>query len=195
MHDEASALDVAKEANAEAGAEMRALDKTGQICDYESAAEFGAVPASAAIRIDHTKVRFQRREGIICDFWASRGNNGNQSGLARVRETDQANIGEKLEFEAQVALFAGESIFVLARGLMPGFGKILIATSAASTLRDEHALARDGKIGDGLAGLCIVGQSANGNLEDHVFAGMAGAVGAFAVAAAIGLEFAIVAVA
>jgi hypothetical protein len=33
------------------------------------------------------------------------------------------------------------------------------------------------------------------NLQDHVSAGMAGAVGAFAMAAAIGLEFAIVTVA
>jgi hypothetical protein len=43
--------------------------------------------------------------------------------------------------------------------------------------------------------LIVEHQRADGNLQDHVLAGMAGAVGAFAVAAAIGLEFAIVAVA
>ena len=45
------------------------------------------------------------------------------------------------------------------------------------------------------AGLFVKDQRADRNLQNHVRAGMPGAVGAFAVAPAIGLEFAIVAVA
>ena len=59
---------------------------------------------------------------------------------------------------------------------MPGFGEILIATSTVSTLRDQHALAGNRKIGEGFAGLFIIGKRADGNLQEHVFAGVAGAV-------------------
>ena len=78
---------------------------------------------------------------------------------------------------------------------MPGLGEILIAAAPASTLRDEDALSWHGKIGDGFAGLFVVSERADGNEQDHVRAGVAGAVRSFAVAAAIGFEFAVVAVA
>jgi hypothetical protein len=78
---------------------------------------------------------------------------------------------------------------------MPGLGEILVATAAASALRDKDALSRFGKIGDGFAGFFVVSERADGNLQNHIAAGVAGAVGAFAVAAAVGFEFAIVAVA
>jgi len=54
--------------------------------------------------------------------------------------------------------------------------------------------ARRGEVSDGSA-LIVKHQRADRNLQNHVLSGVAGAVGAFAVAAAIGLEFAIVAVA
>ena len=65
-----------------------------------------------------------------------------------------------------MALFAGKTVFVFARGLMPGFGEILIATAAASTLRDQNALARLGKIRDGLAGFFVVSERADGNQQE-----------------------------
>src|SRR5260370_264720 len=93
-----------------------------------------------------------------------------------------------------MALFAGESVLMFAGSLVPRLGKVLIAAPAAATVRNQDALARAGEIGDGRA-LLVKHQRADGNLQDHVLAGMAGAVGAFAVSSAIGLEFAIVAVA
>ena len=78
---------------------------------------------------------------------------------------------------------------------MPGFCEILIAPSAASTLRDQHALARRGQVGDGFARLFVVGERADGNLEDHVRAGVAGAIRAFAMASAVRFKFAIVPIA
>jgi hypothetical protein len=77
---------------------------------------------------------------------------------------------------------------------MPGLGEILVAATAAPTLRNQDALPGDGKIRDGFASFFVVCERADGNLQDHVAAGVAGAVGAFAVAAAIGFEFAIVAI-
>src|ERR1700722_7092883 len=94
-----------------------------------------------------------------------------------------------------MTLFTGKTIFMLARGLMPGLGKILVATAPLAALRDQDALSGNGQVGNGFAGLFVVSERAYGNEQDHVRARVAGAVGAFAVAAAIGFEFAIVAVA
>ena len=77
---------------------------------------------------------------------------------------------------------------------MPGLGEILVAASAASTFCDHHALAGGGQVGDGFAGLVVIGDCAERNLQNHVPAGVTGAVRAFAVPAAVGFEFAIVAV-
>src|SRR5208282_4097328 len=93
-----------------------------------------------------------------------------------------------------MALLAGKTVFVLARGLMPGLGEILVAASAAAAFCDQHALAGGGQVGDGFAGLVVEGDRAERNLQDHVPAGVTGADGAFAVPAAVGFEFAIVAV-
>ena len=41
-----------------------------------------------------------------------------------------------------MALFAGEAIFMLARGLVPGLREMLVAASAASAMNDHNALPR-----------------------------------------------------
>src|ERR1700747_2342235 len=89
---------------------------------------------------------------------------------------------------------AGEAVLVFARSLVPRLGKMLIAASAASAVGDQNALACRGEISDRRA-LLVKHQCADRNLQNHVLAGMARAGGPFAVAATIGLEFAIVAVA
>src|SRR5258706_2078201 len=94
-----------------------------------------------------------------------------------------------------MALFAGLAVFVFARSLVPRLGEVLIAASAASAMRDQNALAGLGEVGDGFVGLLVVRNGANRNQQRHVVAGVASAVRTFAVAAAIGLEFAVVAVA
>src|SRR5690242_21789649 len=90
-------------------------------------------------------------------------------------------------------LFAWKSILMFARSLVPRLGEVLIAPPAAATMCDQHALARGSEIGDSRA-LIVEDQRADGNLQNHVRAGMTSAVRAFPVAAAIGFELAIVAV-
>src|SRR5215472_16925963 len=75
---------------------------------------------------------------------------------------------------------------------MPGLGEVLVAAPAASAAGDQHAVAGGGQVGEGLSGRVVVGQRAHRNLQNQILAGMAGAVGTFAVAAAIGPEFAVV---
>ena len=60
---------------------------------------------------------------------------------------------------------------------------------------DQDALAGRGEVRDGFAGVFVVGDRAYRHEQSHVVAGMAGAIRAFAVAAAVGFEFAVVAIA
>src|SRR6266851_7752855 len=90
--------------------------------------------------------------------------------------------------------FAGLAFFVFTRGLMPGLGEMLIAASSASAVGDQYALSRYSEIGERFSGLIVENQRAYRNLQDHFVAGVDGAVGAFAMAAAVGFEFAVVAI-
>ena len=93
-----------------------------------------------------------------------------------------------------MTFFAGKTLFVFARGLVPGFGEILIAAPAASAVRHKHTLTGCHQIRQNSA-VFVEDQSANGNLQNHIRTGMAGAVGTFSVAPALRLEFTVVAIA
>ena len=195
MSKEARTFDVAQKADTEAGAQVRPFNEAGQIRDDERAAKLRSVAAGAAVSVDDTEIGFERGKGIIGDLWPGSGNDGDQRRFSSVWEADEAHVGEKFQLEAKMAFFAGESFLMFARGLVPGLGEMLIAASAAATVHDQYALAGRGQIRDDLAGLVVENEGANRDVENHVFPGVAGAIGTFAVAAAIGLEFAIVAIA
>jgi hypothetical protein len=78
---------------------------------------------------------------------------------------------------------------------MPGLGKMLIAAAAFAALGNQHTLSGHRQVSDRFAGLFVVSERADGNEQVHVRPGMTATIGAFAVPAAIGFEFAIVAVA
>ena len=92
-------------------------------------------------------------------------------------------------------LFARLAVFVLPRRLVPRLGEMLVAAAAPSAPRDEDTLARRGEVGEGFPGVVVEDQRAHGRLENHVRAGMACAIRAFAVASAFGAKFAVEAVA
>ena len=143
MHDEARAFDVAQETDTEAGAEMRAFDKSGQIGDNKRAAEFSAVATCAAVGIDDAEIGLECGERIIGDFRTRGGNHRNQCGFACVRETDQPNIGKKFELKSKMAFFAGKAFFVFAWSLMPGLGKMLIAAATVCHLGQSARVVRE----------------------------------------------------
>src|SRR5712691_3086406 len=91
--------------------------------------------------------------------------------------------------------FARLPVFGFARRLVPGFGKMLVAAPAAAPARECEALSGLGQVRELLPGLVIEDHCPHGNLEDEVRAGMAGAVRPFAMAAALGAEFAVEAIA
>src|SRR5579862_9061721 len=96
-----------------------------------------------------------------------------------------------------MAFLAGLTVVMLARSLVPGFHerRMAIAPSAAPAARRQRSLAWSGQIENLHAGIGVENHGADGDFQDQVVAGFAVAIGAFAMAAAIGAEFAIVAVA
>ena len=106
-------------------------------------------------------------------------------------KSDQADVGEQLQFEAEDALFAGTSVFVLARGLVGGRREVGVAAAAASAVGDDDALVGAGEVRRLFAGLVVVDDGADGDFQDDVDAFAAGFVGAFAVASALGFVFGI----
>src|ERR1700739_3213216 len=83
---------------------------------------------------------------------------------------------------------------MFARRLMPGSCKMLIAPAAVASVRDQNALARCGKIGNGSVRMLIVCDRANRHEQRHIVTSLAGTIRAFAVAAAVSFEFTVVAV-
>ena len=79
MAEEAAALDVLQESDAEAGAPVRALDQAGDVGHDEG---LGRI-----VSRDDAQVRNERRERVVGDLRLRRGDHGDQGGLARVGET------------------------------------------------------------------------------------------------------------
>src|ERR1700737_4145620 len=99
MSKQTSALDVTQESNPESNAGMRALDETGKVGDHKTAPHF---LSWGAIGGDNAKAGFKSREWIVGNFGMRCGYARDQCGLADIWKAHQANVGEKLEFEAQM---------------------------------------------------------------------------------------------
>src|SRR5262245_1478289 len=155
---------MAQKTDAESCALVGAFDEARQIRHDEGAAdrlpECASIAGGTALDAYDTEVWLKRGEWIIRNLGARSGNHRNQSGFSSVGETNEADVGEKFELEAQVALFAGMAIFVFARCLVPGFCKILIAASAAPAMSNQNALAGSREVGNRLSGVFIIGDRA-----------------------------------
>src|SRR5947209_16294852 len=79
------------------------------------------------------------------------------------------------------------AILGFARRLVRGGSKVLVAAAAAAAVRDDDALIGPGKIVQALAGVRVVHDGADRDLEQHVFTFAPGAVGTFTVPSALGL--------
>ena len=138
---------------------------------------------------NHAQVGLQSGEGIVGNFGAGRGDARNQRGLADIGISDQAHVGQKFEFEAEYALFAGPTFFVFAGSLMGGGCEAGIAAAAAPAVGDDDALVGPGKVPDFLAGLLVVDDGADRDFQQNIHAFASGFVRAFAVASALRFVF------
>ncbi len=112
-----------------------------------------------------------------------------QRGLADIRIADQADIGQKLQFQAEHALFAGPPGFMLARSLVSRGREACIAASTAPAAGNDNTIVGAGEVVYFLSGFVVVHDRAHRNFQQDVHALAAGAVRAFAVTSALRLVF------
>src|SRR5437773_740009 len=149
---------------------MRAFDEAGEV-GYGVGLGVGEVAD-----LDYAEIGLEGGEGVVGDLGFGGGEARDQRGLADVGVADEAGVGEETELETVGALFAGAAEFVLARGLVSAGGEVLVASSASSAFGDDDGFVGVGEVVNELAGVVVVEQGADGNLEGGVLAGLAGAV-------------------
>ena len=180
VDNDAGALDVFEELDAEAVAEMRTFDEAGEVGDGEG---FGV---GEFADLDYAEVGFERGEGVVGDFGPGGGEARDEGGFADVRIANESGIGEEAELEAIVALFAGAAKLVLSGSLMGAGGEVLVAAASAAALGDDDGFVGAGEVVDEFAGVVVEEEGADGDFESRVLASLAGAVGAEAVSATLG---------
>ena len=106
-----------------------------------------------------------------------------QRRLARVRQPDQANVGDQLELQVDGPLLAGLALLPLARRAVDGGGEVLVPESALAAARDADDGARLDEVAQDHAGRRVAHDRAGRNVERQVLPVLAGAVAAAALAA------------
>ena len=96
MRDETGAFDVPQKTRSQAGAEVGALDQSGQVRDHEAAAHAG----TRAVHGDDAEVRLERCEGIGSNLGPCRGDPRNQGGFSGVGKADEPHVGQKLQLQS-----------------------------------------------------------------------------------------------
>ena len=184
MQQHAAALHVAEKAIAEADALVRALDQARYIGEHEF----------AAVGLGDAELRIQRGERIVGDLRLGRTDRGKEGRFPRIRQADDAGIGDELEPQADGKLLAGlAGIGVAGRAIGRGF-EVRIAEAAIAAAGEEGALAGFGQIGDQGRAIFFVDLRADRHLEHGVGAARAVAVLAHAAAAVLRLEVLLVAI-
>ena len=94
------------------------------------------------INLCHAEIRLESRERIRGDFGLGVGQNREQRGLAGIRDADNSNIRDQLEFQFEMLFFGRRAAFGGARRLVARGGKVLIAPSAPAAFANDQSLAR-----------------------------------------------------
>ena len=183
MHEQAAAVDVPQEIVAKARAFGRTLDNTGDI---------GHDERHALIHIDDAEIRVQRGEVVVCDLRAGIGRDGQQRGLADIREADKADIRQQLQLQHDLVLLAGQAGLGKARHLTGRRGKMLVAPATAAALAEDKVRIV-GHILDDLVRCGIAHDRTARDLNDKVLAALAGAARALPVLTGCRSIFALVA--
>src|ERR1017187_505556 len=150
MDEQASALNMAQKLDAEARPQVRALDEPRHVGNNEGL-EVGLLAHS-----DNAQIGLESGERIVGNLGLGGRDPRNKCGFAGVGIADQAHIGEQLQFQPVVALFACTSQFVLARSLMGAGGKVLVAAPTAPALGNDQAVVGNREVVDQLAGFLVV---------------------------------------
>ncbi len=111
---------------------MRAFDQARQIGEHEI----------AFVDAHHAELRRERGERIIRDLGARARYARKKCGFARVRQTDEARIGDQLESKDDRLFFAGLAGIGVARRLIGRAFEMRIAEAAIAAFQQQQALRR-----------------------------------------------------
>ena len=127
-----------QELETEAGPFGRALDQPRDIGDHEA-----AMPGDA----DHAEIWVQRGKRVIGHLGARRRHRADESRLAGVGHTEQADIRDDLEFEHELELLALAASAALPRRAVGRALVARIAEAVISAARDQYRLRLGGHVG------------------------------------------------
>ncbi len=127
-----------EEVESQALAVTRAGDEPWHVSDHEL-----GLPC-----LGHAQVRDQGGERVVRDLRPGRRQHGDQRGLARVREADQARVRHRLELEHQGLRDAGLAAERETGGLAPGRCERRIPETAVAALGGDEPGARADQVGE-----------------------------------------------
>lgn len=175
---QAVALDVPQEAVPQPAPLVRPFDDTRNIGHDERLAGAGRHDA---------QLRHQRRERIGPDFGLGGGDCAQQGAFARVREPDEAHIGQHFQFEDDPPVLARLAGLREAGRLHGGRFEKVVALAAAPAGHEDFFLVLFGDFEDEFARFGIAGHRAEGHFDDDVVA-IAAAFEAATAAAPVGCK-------
>ena len=118
------------------------------VCAFDQARYVGDDEAAILAQPDDAEIRCERGEWIVGDLRTSRGDPRDERRFARVRIPDEPDIGQELQLEAEVFLFARLAGLDLPRRAVRRCREVRVAETSAAASGDEHALSLLGKIGE-----------------------------------------------
>src|ERR1700679_4125991 len=109
---------------------MRALDQAGYVGEHEV----------APVDPDDPEARMESGERIIGDFGLGGGDGSEERRFARVRQADEAGVGDQFEPEEKRALDASQPGIGPAGSAVGRGGEVQVAKAAVAPRRDHYAL-------------------------------------------------------
>jgi hypothetical protein len=152
---------VAKEAITKALAIGSAFNKAWDICNQNC----------MVVNLCDAKIWRNGREWIIGDFWSCVRNNGKESRLAGIWETDETDICEKFELKFSIKAFTWVTELGNFWRLASRTAEVPVAVTAVATMSNDLTIAIKSKVSDNLA--VTFYDSTDWNLDFEVFAGFA----------------------
>src|SRR5260221_1906393 len=166
---------MAQEGVTQPDSHVRAFHQTGNVCQHHVTVADNNDP----------QIRFERRERVGRDLGFSIADDGEQSRFASIRHTDDANIGNELEFKLDMVNGTWLSSFRESRGLVSWRRTARVATASAPARSNHHFLIRYHKVCQQRACVGIMHHSSKRNLNANIICGSARLAGTCAIAAPI----------
>ena len=178
VNQEAGPLQVAQEAQPQPGAFARPFDQAGDVRHDEA----------LVVDADDAEVRLERGEGVIGDLGSRRRDRREQGGLAGVGVADQADVGDDLQLQLDVALLPRLAAGGELRRALHRRGEVHVAQAALAAAGDHHPLAVLQHVRQQLAARHVSHHRPDGDGDGDVRPGPAVALGRAAGFARLALE-------